>query len=271
MASPPTMNEEEELATLIYKTSKTAKARAAAAAKGKSRTNASSLVRRTAARKRSFANQDDGASTGPPRKKRSVDNAAKVRSEHGRNEAVKKKHGYECSAAGCTTKARRKGGVCVRHGAKLKLCSSEGCTNQAKTGGVCRRHGAKRKQCGSEGCTNIALKSGLCTKHGATVKRCSSEGCDNKVVQGGVCVRHGAKVKFCSHEGCTNQAKRGGVCKRHGANRTPNDASTAFGTELDGTWAPPSLPNLRNSTALPHERSASVPTEVLVTQEIVEV
>ena len=30
------------------------------------------------------------------------------------------------------------------HGAKKKLCSSEGCTNQAKRGGVCKRHGAYR-------------------------------------------------------------------------------------------------------------------------------
>mmetsp|Transcript_19939 Transcript_19939/g.39956 ORF Transcript_19939/g.39956 Transcript_19939/m.39956 type:complete len:99 (+) Transcript_19939:278-574(+) len=36
------------------------------------------------------------------------------------------------------------GGVCVRHGAKLKRCSSEGCSNQVKKGGVCRRHGAYR-------------------------------------------------------------------------------------------------------------------------------
>jgi hypothetical protein len=38
-----------------------------------------------------------------------------------------------------------KGGVCVRHGAKKKRCSSEGCTNIAKKGGVCTKHGAKRK------------------------------------------------------------------------------------------------------------------------------
>jgi hypothetical protein len=32
--------------------------------------------------------------------------------------------------------------VCIRHGAKIKRCSSEGCTNQTQKGGVCRRHGA---------------------------------------------------------------------------------------------------------------------------------
>ena len=34
--------------------------------------------------------------------------------------------------------------MCCRHGAKVKLCSSEGCTNQAKQKGVCKRHGAYR-------------------------------------------------------------------------------------------------------------------------------
>eukprot|EP00986_Skeletonema_menzelii_P016768 scaffold15845_cov97-Skeletonema_menzelii.AAC.1 len=36
------------------------------------------------------------------------------------------------------------GGVCIKHGAKIKRCSSEGCTNQAKRGGMCMRHGAYR-------------------------------------------------------------------------------------------------------------------------------
>ena len=31
-----------------------------------------------------------------------------------------------------------------RHGAKLNLCSTEGCTNKAQKGGVCWRHGANR-------------------------------------------------------------------------------------------------------------------------------
>jgi len=30
------------------------------------------------------------------------------------------------------------------HGAKVKRCSSEGCTDVAQNGGVCMRHGAKR-------------------------------------------------------------------------------------------------------------------------------
>jgi hypothetical protein len=34
--------------------------------------------------------------------------------------------------------------VCVKHGAKKKLCSVEGCTNQVIKRGVCWRHGASR-------------------------------------------------------------------------------------------------------------------------------
>ena len=83
-------------------------------------------------------------------------------------------------------------------------------------------------------------------------------------------MRHGAKRKQCSSEGCTNQAKKGGVCIRHGANHTSNDVSTAFGTELDETTALPSLLNRGNSIAS-HEPGVGVPTEVLVSQEIVEV
>ena len=35
-----------------------------------------------------------------------------------------------------------RGGVCRRHGAKVKTCKHEGCTNQVVKGGVCIRHGA---------------------------------------------------------------------------------------------------------------------------------
>ena len=55
----------------------------------------------------------------------------------------------------------------MKHGAKFKRCSREGCTNQARKGGVCVRHGAKVKQCSNEGCANIAVKGGVCWRHGA--------------------------------------------------------------------------------------------------------
>jgi len=41
-----------------------------------------------------------------------------------------------------------------------RLCSVEGCTKQAKKGGICIKHGAKVRKCSHEGCTNNALKSG---------------------------------------------------------------------------------------------------------------
>ena len=132
------------------------------------------------------------------------------------------------------------------------------------------RHGAKVKRCSSEGCTNNVLNGGVCRRHGAKKKRCSSEGCRNEAIKGGVCMRHGAKRKQCSSEGCNNKAVKGGVCRRHGAYHTSNDVSTAFGTELDEPIAPFSLPNRGNYNAS-HEQGVGVPTEVLVTQEIVEV
>jgi hypothetical protein len=88
----------------------------------------------------------------------------------------------------------------MRHGATIKLCSSEGCTNIAVKGGVCRRHGAKSKRCSNEGCTNIAHA-------------------------GGVCIRHGAKVKLCSSEGCTNQARKGGCAPDMGQRGNANVAA----------------------------------------------
>ena len=55
----------------------------------------------------------------------------------------------------------------MKHGAKVKRCSREGCTNQVIKGGVCVKHGAKKKRCSSEGCTNKAVKGGVCRRHGA--------------------------------------------------------------------------------------------------------
>lgn len=106
---------------------------------------------------------------------------------------------------------------------RVKLCSHEGCTNNAQTGGVCIKHGAKKKryECSYDGCTNQVQIGGVCKRHGAKRKKytytCSHEGCTNHVVKGGVCRRHGAQAKLCKHEGCTNQAIIGGVCWSHGA------------------------------------------------------
>ena len=61
------------------------------------------------------------------------------------------------------------------------------------------RHGAKVKQCSSEGCTNIKLSKEECALgmgNGEKVKiyQSISEGCTNRAVKGGVCMRLGAKA-----------------------------------------------------------------------------
>jgi hypothetical protein len=101
-----------------------------------------------------------------------------------------------------------------------KLCSVDVCTNIAQKGGVCIRHGAKitRQLCSIEECSNIAVRGGVCKKHGAK-KLCSTEGCPNQAKNGGVCIKHGAKVKICSEEGCKSQVRQGGVCYKHGAGK----------------------------------------------------
>eukprot|EP00984_Skeletonema_dohrnii_P023595 scaffold12683_cov144-Skeletonema_dohrnii-CCMP3373.AAC.6 len=87
-----------------------------------------------------------------------------------------------------------RGGVRKRHGAKAeyKLCSFGDCTNKAQKGGICIKHGAKVKRCSVVECNNKAQKGGVCRRHGAKVKRCSSEGCTNRIQRRGVCRRHGA-------------------------------------------------------------------------------
>ena len=103
----------------------------------------------------------------------------------------------------------------------LEVRSRNDLGSWSNRGGVCVKHGAKVKQCSHDGCTKRAQNGGVCITHGAKVKLCSSEGCKKQAKKEGVCITHGAKVtpKRCSKEGCTNLAVRGGVCKRHGANR----------------------------------------------------
>ena len=244
--------EEDDLAALIYKTSKTAKARAAVvvAAKEKiQKMNASAgRQRRTSTRKRSEIGQDDGASVDRPRKKKAVCE---------KEQKISKKNGKESGRV----KDWRK---------YAKKCSADGCTNLALKGGVCVRHGAKVKQCSSERCTNIVVRGGVCMRHGAKVKPCSIDGCTNYPQRGGVCIRHGAKVKLCSNDGCTNKAYKGGVCIRHGANRTSNDGSTAFGSETEKITATRISRQSTGSAGDLDERSTFVPEEVVICQEVAE-
>jgi hypothetical protein len=106
----------------------------------------------------------------------------------------RKKNGNTCSVMGCATGAKT-GGICVRHGAKVKRCCYEGCTKHIINSGVCIRHGAKVTRCSYEGCTTQARNGGVCLRHGAKIKRCIYEGCTNHIINSGVCIRHGAKVR----------------------------------------------------------------------------
>ena len=205
------------------------------------------------------------------RKTCSADGCTKNKAQ---KEGVCKKHGAKiklCNSEGCSNIVV-KGGVCKRHGAKVKLCSTERCTNQAVRGGVCVKHGAKRKKlCSSESCTNQVIKGGVCVKHGAKRNLCSSEGCTNQARKGGVCIKHGAKEKRCGSDGCTNRAVKGGVCRRHGADRNPNDESTAFpscfGSEFEKTTVTyPNDPNASADSASQAQVQGgiSIPEEVIV-------
>ncbi len=145
-----------------------------------------------------------------------------VEHEATKRTARKKQTKKICSADGCT-KFVQSGGVCFKHGAKVKArrCKIEGCTHYVVNGGVCVRHGATRKNCSMEGCSNNAQQGGVCIKHGSKKYRyaCSVEGCTHHSANGGVCKKHGAKKYLCSSEGCTSRAQQGGVCIRHGAKK----------------------------------------------------
>ena len=102
---------------------------------------------------------------------------------------------------------------------KAMRCSREGCTRGVQKGGLCGRHGAKVKQCGNEGCTKQAKRGGHCLRHGGwvNVKLCSHKSCTSKArVKGGLCKRHGATVKHWGHEGCARNPSKGEFCRMRG-------------------------------------------------------
>jgi hypothetical protein len=83
--------------------------------------------------------------------------------------------------------------VCVRHGANVSLCNIEACTTRAKKGGVCIRHGAKkRSNVAAKACTNHAVKGGVCVRQS---KAQMMQGCLSQARNGGVCWRHGANKR----------------------------------------------------------------------------
>lgn len=143
----------------------------------------------------------------------------------GGGKSLKKKSNFpQCSVIGCTNLSRSgKGGVCIRHGAKKRLCIHPGCTNLQNTKRVCRRHGAPAKACSVEGCTTNARKHGLCRKHGGMdTSQCRHPNCTLQSKGEGLCAKHGGKeyVRICKVEGCSNNVQgvyADRLCRRHGA------------------------------------------------------
>ena len=86
--------------------------------------------------------------------------------------------------------------MCLRHGGRKSkaTCMREGCHSKVVNSGVCMKHGARRRICSTKGCKNMIVKGGVCVRHGAKQAQriCRWQGCSNVVVRGGVCVRHGA-------------------------------------------------------------------------------
>eukprot|EP00984_Skeletonema_dohrnii_P029618 scaffold20375_cov90-Skeletonema_dohrnii-CCMP3373.AAC.2 len=161
--------EEEDYAALIYQESQRRKAEAAAlaaaAGKNKKKSSTSKTVRGTSTRISTTAAGDGssmdivsrGKAAAATRKRKPSAGIHNGDDRAPKKVARKQYRYYECSAEGCK-KAAQQGGVCVRHGAKVKRCSYEGCTNQVRRGGVCYRHGTKIL-CSSEGCTNHTVKA----------------------------------------------------------------------------------------------------------------
>eukprot|EP00984_Skeletonema_dohrnii_P006650 scaffold2366_cov122-Skeletonema_dohrnii-CCMP3373.AAC.10 len=82
------------------------------------------------------------------------------------------------------------GGVCVKHGAKRRICKYPGCEKNTKSHGLCSKHGPARKRCNVPKCSNVAVRAGKCKSHGAYVAECTVMNCFKQSVGGGLCIRH---------------------------------------------------------------------------------
>ena len=144
----------DDVAVLIYRESQLRKAEAAVAASERKMTSsAASTHNRMSSRKKiQVVNQDDTSTIKSHKaSKRKRLSLSEAKEGPIRKKVDRRKYKKICSADGCTNQVVN-GGVCIKHGAKVKRCSKEGCTNYAINGGVCRRHGAKLKRCSKEGC-----------------------------------------------------------------------------------------------------------------------
>ena len=122
VASPNNSGEDDDdVGALIYRESQLRKAEAAAAAAECKKTSNASTHHRTSTRKRTPVKSQNDASlpslqcNGATKLKR---RESSLKDDGPRKKVAKKRYIYECSADGCTNHAK-KGGVCIRHGAKI--------------------------------------------------------------------------------------------------------------------------------------------------------
>ena len=86
------------------------------------------------------------------------------------------------------------GGVCVKHGAKRRICKYPGCEKNIKSKGLCSKHGPARKKCTTPKCSNVAVKGGKCKSHGAYATECTVTNCYKQAEVGGLCISHYKKM-----------------------------------------------------------------------------
>ncbi|KAG7392177.1 hypothetical protein PHYPSEUDO_001900 [Phytophthora pseudosyringae] len=96
---------------------------------------------------------------------------------------------------------------------RRKLCSEDGCKNQARAFGRCKRHGGS-KRCSSPGCDKSVQSRGLCIRHGGG-SRCQESGCTRASQSFGKCKLHGGG-RPCSVAGCKKRAHLKRLCRKHG-------------------------------------------------------
>ena len=95
--------------------------------------------------------------------------------------------------------------MCIRHGAKVKVCSSEGCTKKVVRGGVCWRHGAE-------------VEPKLCSEKDVQILSSKDEcALDMGQMSNDAAVKD---LKYSRQRRCMHKAwgKSGEVYKRHGVN-----------------------------------------------------
>ena len=64
---------------------------------------------------------------------------------HDKERGARKRKRRYCNQEGCSKQVVQ-GGVCIKHGARVKPCSREGCGKQVVQGGVCVEHGARKRR-----------------------------------------------------------------------------------------------------------------------------